>query len=73
MELERCHQHDLCWQSFQVYNLIINVNLTGSEMGTITKSVTSNFQHDDIVTLNAQVHGHRFKDIVSILVAECGI
>jgi hypothetical protein len=43
-------------------------------MVTITKYVTSNFQHDDIITLHAQVHEHSIKDIVSILVVvECDI
>jgi hypothetical protein len=58
----------------KVLKFIIIVNRSGSEMVTITKYVTSNFQHDDIITLHAQVHEHSIKDIVSILVVvECDI
>jgi hypothetical protein len=31
-------------------------------MSTVTKSATTAFQHDDVVTFDSQVHGHIFKD-----------
>jgi hypothetical protein len=31
-------------------------------MDTVTKFATTVFQHDDLVTLNTQVHGHSFVD-----------
>jgi hypothetical protein len=38
-----------------------------SVMGTVTKSVTSTFQHYDPVTLNTQVHRHNFRDKMQYL------
>jgi hypothetical protein len=35
---------------------------SGSVVGTLTKSATLAFQHDDLVTLNTQGHGHSFID-----------